>query len=73
VLAVLEPERELSVEDEQRFAVSSMDMERGSSPTWSGTHLDRSELLEVHEERDFQLLAAKDDLTFGDLDHASAA
>jgi hypothetical protein len=73
MLAILEPERELSVEHEQRLGVSSVDVEGRSSPAWSGAHFDRTELLDVHEERDAQLLAAEDDLAFADLDHLTAA
>ncbi len=62
VHAILEPERELSLEDEQRLGVSCMDVERRSAPTRSGAHFDRSELLDVHEEPDIELFAAEDDL-----------
>jgi hypothetical protein len=37
-----------------------------------GMHLDRSELLVIHEERDVELPAPQDDLAF-DLDHIPAA
>ena len=50
--AIFETERELSLEDEHRLGMSCMDVERCSSPTGSGTYLDRAELLDVHEERD---------------------
>jgi hypothetical protein len=71
--AILERERELSLEDEQRLGVSCMDVERRFSPTASGAHLDCAELLDVHEERDSELLVAEDDLAFADLDHVPAA
>ena len=73
VCSILEPKCELSLEDEQRLGVSRMDVERRSSPARSRTHFDRSELLDVHEERDAELLAVKDDLAFDDLDHEPAA
>src|SRR4029450_7084177 len=69
MLAILEPERELSLEDIERLGVSCMDVERRFSPARSGTHFDRTELLDVREERDAELLAAEDDLAFADLDH----
>jgi hypothetical protein len=50
-----------------------MDVERRSSPAASGAHLDRTELLDVDEESDVELLAAEDDLAFADLDHVPAA
>ena len=71
--AVLEPERELSLEDVYRLGVSCMDVERRLSPTGSSAHLDRGELLDVREERDAELLAAEDELAFADLDHVPAA
>ena len=73
VHAILEPERELSLEDEQCLGVSCMDVERRSAPTRSGAHFDRSELLDVYEEPDIELFAAEDDLAFADLDHLPAA
>ncbi len=72
-LAIFETERELSLEDEHRLGMSCMDVERRFSPTGSGAHVDRAELLDVREEGDLELLAAKDDLTFADLDHVPAA
>ena len=71
--AIFETERELSLEDEHRLGMSCMDVERCFSPTGSGAHVDRVELLDVHEERDVELLVAKDDLTFADPDHVPAA
>ena len=55
--AILELERELSVEDVQRLAVSGMDVGRRLPPSGSGAHLDRGELLDVGEERDVELPA----------------
>ena len=71
--AIFETERELSRDDEQRLGMSRMDVEGSLSPTGSGAHLDSTELLDVHEEPDVELLAAEDDLALADLDHVSAA
>ena len=53
--------------------MSCMDVEWCLSPTGSGAHLDSTELLDVHEEPDVELLAAEDDLSLTDLDHVPAA
>jgi hypothetical protein len=71
--AVLELQPELSLEDVQRLAVSDMDVRRCLSPPGSRAHVDSGELLDVREERDAELLAAKDELAFADLDHVPAA
>jgi hypothetical protein len=71
--AIFETKRELSRDDEQRLGMSCMDVEGGFSPTGSGAHVDRAELLDVHEEPDVELLAAEDDLALADLDHVPAA
>jgi hypothetical protein len=71
--AILELERELSLEHVQRLAVSDMDVGRRLPPTGSSAHFDRSELLDVREERDAELPAAKDELAFADPDHVPAA
>jgi hypothetical protein len=73
MLAILEAECELSLEDEQRLGMTCMNVERRFSPTRSSAHLDRSELLDIHEEGDAKLLAPKDELAFADLDHVPAA
>ena len=54
--AVLELQRELSLEDVQRLAVPCMDVGRRLPPSGSGAHVDRGELLDVDEERDVELL-----------------
>ena len=69
--AVFELERELSLEDEQRLAVSGVRMRARRAPSRMGAHLDRGELLDLDEERDVELPAPQDDLAF-DLDHVSA-
>jgi hypothetical protein len=71
--AILEPERERSFEDEQRLGMLCVDVERRFPPPGSGAHIDRSELLDVHEECDAELLAAEDDLAYADLEHVPAA
>jgi hypothetical protein len=71
--AIFETKRQLSRDDEQRLGMSCMDVEGRFSPTGSGAHLDSTELLDVHEEPDVELLAAEDDLTLADLDHVPAA
>ena len=71
--AILEPKRELSLEDVDRLGVSCMDVGRRPSPAGSGAHLDRGELVDVREERDVQLRTTEDDLAFADLDHRPAA
>ncbi len=71
--AILELERELSLDDVQRLAVSSMDVGRRLPPSGSSAHVDHSELLDVDEQRDVELPASEDDLAFADLDHAPAA
>ena len=71
--AILELERELSLEHVQRLAVSGMDVRRRLPPPGSGAHVDRGELLDVDEERDVELPAPQDDLAFSDLDHVPAA
>ena len=45
--AILELERELSLEHVQRLAVSSMDVGRRFPPSGSSAHVDRGELLDV--------------------------
>ncbi len=71
--AILESQRELSVEHVQRLAVSGMDVRRRLPPSGSGAHLDRGELLDVGEERHVELPAPEDDLACADLEHGSAA
>jgi len=71
--AILELERELSLEHVQRLAVSSMDVGRRFPPSGSSAHVDRGELLDVREKRDAELLAAEDHLACADLDHVPAA
>ena len=71
--AIFETKRDLSLEDEQRLGMSCMEVEWCLSPTGSGAHLDSTELLDVHEEPDVELLAAEDDLSLTDLDHVPAA
>jgi len=70
---ILELQRERSVEDEQRLAVSGMDVGWRLPPAGSGAHLDRGELLDVGEERDVELPGPENDLAFADLEHGSAA
>ena len=71
--AILELQRELSLEDVQRLAVPGMDVWRRLPPSGSGAHVDGGELLDVDEERDVELPASEDDLSFDDLDHEPAA
>ena len=54
--AILELERELSLEHVQRLAVSGMDVGRRLPPPGSSAHVDRGELLDVREKRDAELL-----------------
>ena len=71
--AILELERELSLDDVQRLAVSRVDVGRRLPPSGSSAHVDRGELLDVDEERDVELSAPQDDFPLGDLDHRPAA
>jgi hypothetical protein len=70
---ILELKRELSPEDVQRLGVSGMHVKTRRSPSRSGAHFDRGELLDIDEERDVELSALQDDFAFGDFDHVPAA
>jgi hypothetical protein len=65
-------ERELSLEDEQRLAVSGVRMRARRAPSRMGAHLARGELLDVDEKRDVELPTPQDDFAF-DLDHLPPA
>jgi hypothetical protein len=71
--AVLELQRELSLEDMERLGVPGVDVEGRSPPAGSGAGVDCSELLAVDEQRGRKLLSAKEKLAFADLDHRPAA
>ena len=71
--AILELQRELSLEDVQRLAVQGMHVGWRLPPPGSGAHVDCGELLDVDEERDVELRSPQDDLACSDLDHVSAA
>ncbi len=73
VLTVLEPERELALEDEERLRVLRMDMEWRSDTTGSGTDFDDADLLDIGEERHPELTVSSDVLACDELDHRPAA
>jgi hypothetical protein len=66
VLAVLEPEGELALEDEECLRVLRVDVERRSH-AGSRADLDGAELLDVSEKRDAELAVARDALALADL------
>jgi hypothetical protein len=73
MLAVLEPEREFPLEDEEHFRVLPVEVERRSDAAGTRPHLDRTDLLGVHEERDAEPSLSRDALGLVDLDHLPAA
>ncbi len=73
VLAVLEPEHELALEDEERLRVLPVEMERRSDASSCRPHLGGAELLHVREEGDAEPCFSRDALGLADLDHRPAA
>ncbi len=73
MLAVLEPERELALEDEERLCVLRVDVQRRSYPARIGADLHDADLLDVRKESHSELSIAGDALAFADLDHEPAA
>ena len=73
MLSVLEPERELSVEDEERLRMSLVDVERRSDTTRCRANLRDADLLEIGEKRHTELPLARDALAVHDRDHRPAA
>jgi hypothetical protein len=67
MLAVLEPERELALEDEERLRVLRVDMERRSHAAGGRADLDGAELLDVCKEDYPELTVAGDALALADL------
>ena len=72
VLAVLEPERELALEDEERLRVALVDVQR-RHPARLRADLGDADLVEVGEERDAEPALAGDALSLAYLDHVPAA
>ena len=60
VLAVLEPERELAGEEEERLRVSLVDVGRRSDAAGRRADVDHAELLDVRQERDSEPAVAGD-------------
>ncbi len=73
-LLVLEPERELALEDEEAFGVPCVGVQRRNETAGLRPNLDQAELLEVGEQGNARPAALiRDALAFADLDHGGAA
>ncbi len=65
---ILEPERDLSLENEQRLGMLLVQVQRRSDPTRLRANLDDPDLLDVSQKSHPELVVAGDALSLADLD-----